>query len=162
MYIGNPIGRAGNILELNVKDNSVKTDLQEMKEIIINTARPFLSPKQVLSLLEQADETSSSDPSIQFFRLELSLFKKRWKKVWKKIFFYRKNLETDFVDFPRLFSIVELINSTNDDLNLHCWAVVTDQLTEDKLKEQLFVQDVIFGGNYKVRQTKVKCSRVHK
>ena len=64
----------------------------------------------------------------------------RWKKVEKKIFIYKKNLETYFVDFSKLVSIVELINSTSVDLSLHLWAIVTDQLSPEKLREQLFVQ----------------------
>ena len=44
------------------------------------------------------------------------------------------------VDFSRLVSIVELINSTSVDLSLHLWAIVTDQLSAEKLREQLFMQ----------------------
>ena len=106
---------------------------------MINTARPYLFPKQV-SLLEPIEEPLSSDPSIQYFGLEWSLFITRWKKVGKKIFIYKKNLVTHFVDFPRLVSIIDLINSTSVDLSLHLWAIVTDQLSAEKQREQLFMQ----------------------
>ena len=58
----------------------------------------------------------------------------------KKIFIYKKNLETHFVDFSRIVSIVELIHSTSVDLSLHLWAIVTDQLSAEKLREQLLLQ----------------------
>ena len=64
----------------------------------------------------------------------------RWKKVEKKIFIYKKNLDTHFLDFSRLVFIVDLINSTSVDLSLHLWAIVTDQLSAEKLREQLFMQ----------------------
>ena len=101
-------------VEVKITIEDLKSELQEMKEIIINTARPYLSPKQ-LSLLEPIEEPLSSDPSIQYFGLEWSLFMTRWKKVENKIFIYKRNHETHFVDFSRLVSIVELINSTSTD-----------------------------------------------
>ena len=125
--------------EVRITIEDLKSELQEMKEIMINTARPYLSPKQVC-LLEPIEEPLSSDPSIQYFGLEWSLFMTRWKKVEKKIFIYKKNLETHLVDFSRLVSIVDLINSTSVDLSLHLWAIVTDQLSAEKLREQLFMQ----------------------
>ena len=126
---GAPVSDEGKV-EVRIKIEDLKSELQEMKEIIINTARPYLSPKQ-LSLLEPIEEPLSSDPSIQYFSLEWSLFMTRWKKVEKKIFIYKKNLETHFVDFSRLVSIIELINSTSADFRLHVWAIVTDQLSAE-------------------------------
>ena len=110
-----------------------------MNEIVTTTTRPYLSAKQLTSLA-QTEEAVSSDPSIQFFGLEWNWFLSKWKKLGKKMYVYQKNVETNFVNISRVLSIIELINSTSADLTLHSWAVLTDQLSEEKLREQIFVQ----------------------
>ena len=57
----------------------------------------------------------------------------------KKIFIYKKNLETHFVDFPRLVYIVELINSTSVDVSLQlCHSRKTEGATIRAAQDDIF------------------------
>ena len=114
-------------------------NMHEIKDIVMKTARHLLTTKEI-NKLEDQDENSSSDPSIQFFGLEWSLFLPRWSHVGESLLLYWTNLESGIVDISGVRGLHQLINYTVEDISLHCLAVITDQLSEDKLREQMLMQ----------------------
>ena len=121
------------------KVDDLVQNMQRIKEIVNQTARPLLTTKEFRKLEDQ-EETSSADPSIQFFGLEWTLFLPRWSQVGENLPLYWTNLESGIVDISGVRGLHQLINNTVVDLGLHCMAVITDQLSEDKLREQMLVQ----------------------
>jgi len=134
-------------------------NMHEIKDIVIKTSRHLLTTKEI-NKLEDQDENSSSDPSIQFFGLEWSLFLPRWSQVGESLLLHRTNLESGIVDISGVRGLHQLINYTIVDISLHCLAVITDQLSEDKLRQQMLMQQKMttLGKVRKLEKGKVNTS----
>ena len=127
--------------------------LEAAKEEVLKTAAKHITSMQ-LENLQGLQNSQYSNPSVQFFGLDWTLFLSRWKKVDKKVFLFEKNLKTGALDYPMVCSVIRLICLSKEDLCLHNLAVERDSLCEEKLKDQLLLQQKMTNLGISWKQNK--------
>ena len=136
--LGIPMTREGKET-LTDKVDTILVSLLVMKELLIDSARHYLTARQVF-VLEMEEETAITDPSIQFFGLEWTLLNKRWQRIGRKVVSYSESLESKKVEMVTLASILKMMNQMGIELHHHQVAVISDQLSPDHLERQLHNQ----------------------
>merc|ERR1711970_220089 len=113
--------------------------LQDMRDILVESVRDKLSPRQV-SVIDTEQEEVETDPSIQFFGVE-------WDSVFAKCFSIRLNirifkqrLEGGMVDTISLASILVEVRKVEREMEQHSVAVLSGRLSTEQISQQLHQQ----------------------
>jgi len=129
-------------------------ELQDIRDILVESVRTKLSPRQ-LEVLETEAETA--DPSVQFFGVE-------WESVFARCFslglnirIFKQRLVADVVDSLGLASILLELRKVEGELGDHLVALLAGRLgSAGKLTDRLQHQ-LQQAGQHKVKQAGQSC-----
>merc|ERR1711936_817556 len=116
-------------------------ELQDMRDILVESVRYKLSPRQVSVIdTEQEEEEVETDPSVQFFGVE-------WDRVFAKCFsiglnirIFKQRLEGGMVDTISLASILVEVRKVEREMEQHSVAVLSGRLSNEQMSQQLHQQ----------------------
>merc|ERR1712215_47347 len=111
-------------------------ELQDMRDILVESVKDRLSPRQV-SVIDTEHEEVETDPSFQFFGVE-------WDSVFAKCFsiglnirIFKQRLEGGMVDTIGLASILVEVRKVEWEMEQHSVAVLSGRLSTEQISQQL-------------------------
>jgi len=110
-------------------------ELEDIRDILVDSVKDSLSPRQ-LSVLDCEEESSETDPSVQFFGVE-------WDAVFAKCFslglnirIFKQRLECGMVDSINLASILADLSMVEKQMEQHSIALLSGRLSSEQLQQQ--------------------------
>ena len=167
------IGTTSKKEELNlIKRRIVQivSELEDIKEDLVNLVRDQLSPRQLTVLLEPSSEDevdpAETDPSIQFFGVEWNSVFARCFSLGFNIRIFRQRQRDGFVDVTGLACLLSDLSWVRRQMELHSVAFTSGAMSASNIARQLQLQQAVTQAGEEKRtagrQEVVRYSRKHK
>ena len=165
------IGTTSKKEELNlIKRRIVQivSELEDIKEDLVNLVRDQLSPRQLTVLLEPSSEDdvdpADTDPSIQFFGVEWNSVFARCFSLGFNIRIFRQRQRDGFVDVTGLACLLSDLSWVRRQMELHSVAFTSGAMSASNIARQLQLQLAVSqaGEEKRMRSGVVRYGRKHK